>query len=582
MRKITVVYLGFLSILLPLKFASMAMMPEATCYFPAEMWEYIIVTFPAPALGIAGGIGFLLSLAAYGRDLLEKKICHNWSLWAWLAAFGLSFLGFCNASMGDYSLMATAHIAGFISYALSIYIYWQSDERVLNRVFAWWTIGLLLVLMSGLYQYFVGFDDQIAFYYSESGAAANVDNIDMTSKMAERRIFATFGGCNVLAGYLLLTGAIGFYIMYCWGGKFAPADKSRIVFCGVLLAAWLFVLLNTGSRAALAAFGGTVIYTLFWLKIKTRYKIAGALLIVLGIAGLIMLSVFFGRTFGSFTERIGYWRTSALMMLENWYAGSGWGDFFIDNMRFRIIDLEETARGPHNLFLIFGCSCGVFAMLAVMAAVITGLLNASIEFCREKSLRNCAVMLSTAMFLLHSMLDINFQIGASMAIFCTLTVMAAENFKTFEMNRICKCILAASGIIISVYGMYNAYKLIDAEKSYDIFKTQIHTALTKHTLTPADIIKSFEDVEKKRPDSALHHADMYNYFVMMRMEQHALSYLNTAIQRSPERAGYYFYRACFMVRQGRDFEALQDLEKARLLYPNNKKYREFEEKLKKL
>ena len=580
LRKITVFYLGFLSVLLPLKFATLAMMPEASCYFPAELWEYIIVTLPSPALGIAGGAGLLLSIAAFGREFWRKNISHNWSLWAWLAAFLLAFIGFFNASMSDYPVMATAHIAGFLAYMSGIYLYLQSDEHSKSKLLTWWASGLLLVLASGLYQYFIGFDEQLAFYYSESGAAANIDNIDMSSKMAERRIFATFSGCNVLAGYLLLTGAIGFYIMYKWSGKFAPADKSRILFCGILTAALLFVLLNTGSRGALAAIGGTVIYTLFWLKIKTKYKISGALLIVLGIAGLIMLSVCFGRTFGSFTERIGYWRTSALMMAENWYAGSGWGDFFIDNMRFRVIDLEETARGPHNLFLIFGCSCGVFAMLAVMAAVIIGLLNASISFLREKNMENSVIMFSIAMFSLHSMLDVNFQIGASMAIFCTLTVIGADGFKSFAMNKICKAAMFLIMIFISIYGIYNSKKLIDAEKSYDFFKTQIHTSLSKRTVTPADVLAAYDDVESKRPGSAFHPVDLYNYFSMLGMNQNALPYLELAIKRSPERAGYYYYRAMFMARQGRKLEALHDIHKARKLYPHSQKYREFEENLK--
>ena len=153
---------------------------------------------------------------------------------------------------------------------------------------------------------------------------------------------------------------------------------------------------------------------LFLLNIKKKYKIAGAVIMLAAVCRLIFSSVYFGRTFGSFTERIGYWRTAFLMMKENWYIGSGWGDFFVDNMRFRVIDLDETARGPHNLFLIFGCSCGIFAMLAVMFASLWALYNASMKFYHEKNMLNCAVIVSLAGFLIHAMLDVNFQIPASM------------------------------------------------------------------------------------------------------------------------------------------------------------------------
>jgi tetratricopeptide (TPR) repeat protein len=178
------------------------------------------------------------------------------------------------------------------------------------------------------------------------------------------------------------------------------------------------------------------------------------------------------------------------------------------------------------------------------------------------------------------MLDVNFQIGASMAIFCTLTIIGADGIKSFAMNKICKTLMFLIMIFISIYGIYNSKKLIDAEKSYDFFKTQIHTSLSKRTITPADVLTAYSDVESKRPGSAFHPMDMYNYFSVLGMTQEALPYLELAIKRSPERAGYYYYRALFMAKHGRKLEALQDIRQARQLYPNNKKYHEFEENLK--
>ena len=167
LQKITVFYLGFLSIILPLKFASLTMMPEATSYFPAELWEYLIINFPGASTGMATGTGLMLSMIAFGGEFFQRKIFLNWTLVAWLAAFSLSLLGFFNASTGDYPLMATAHIAGFLSYGLSMYIYCITHENSFQRILTWWTVGVLLVLAAGLQQYFQGFDDQLAFYYSE-------------------------------------------------------------------------------------------------------------------------------------------------------------------------------------------------------------------------------------------------------------------------------------------------------------------------------------------------------------------------------------------------------------------------------
>lgn len=581
LQKITVFYLGFLSMILPLKFASLVMMPEATGYFPSELWEYLIVNFPGMSAGVATGIGLLLTITAFGGEFFRRKICLNWSLIGWILAFAASNIGFFNASTYDYPLMATTHIAAFLAYAFSIYIYFKTNDDVFERILCWWTVGLLLVLANGLYQYFLGFDEQLAFYYSESGRAANIDNVDLSAKMVERRIFATFGGSNVLAGFLMLTGAIGFYIMYQWAGNFAPPKQSRFLLCGIFSAAALWVLINTGSRGALAAGGGALIYALFYLNIDRKYKISGVLIMLLLIGMLIFSSIFFGRTFGSFTERLGYWRSAFLMMGENWYSGSGWGDFFVDNMRFRIIDLEETARGPHNLFLIFGCSCGVFAMLAVMFASLWALYRASLKFLREKTFLNCVIMLALAAFLIHAMLDVNFQIAASMGIFCTLTLFAADDGE-FELKfSINKAALYVFFVLIALYAILNSVILTQGEKAYDKFKTDIHMTLRENKFTTAHIMQDYLEVEKYRPYSPFHAMDMYYYFSALNNNDSALEYLEIALKRSPERAGYYYAAAAFYLRQGNIAKAAEYIKTARKLYPRSKKYRVFEENLKK-
>ena len=134
LQKITVFYLGFLSIVLPLKFASLTMMPEATSYFPEELWEYLIVNCPGTSTGMATGIGLLLSMLAFGQDFFQKKIYCNWSVVGWILAFIFSMAGFINASTLDYPLMATTHTAAFLSYALSIYIYSQTDENTIQKI----------------------------------------------------------------------------------------------------------------------------------------------------------------------------------------------------------------------------------------------------------------------------------------------------------------------------------------------------------------------------------------------------------------------------------------------------------------
>lgn len=582
LQKIAVAALGILTVLLPLKFTSLCMMPEATGYFPQELWEYIFVNFSSSSLGMASGTVFLLMLVSFARELQKKTLKLNYVMLGWIIVLGLSFIGFINASMGDYPRMATSHIAGFIAYAASVYIYINSREDAVENVYFWLMCGLMITLVVALHQHFWGFDEQLKFYYSEDGAAANVGNQDLSIKLNERRIFSTYGGSSLYAGYLLLAGGFGVFFMHKYGGLFKPENASRAILHAIFGVIILFVLVNTGSRAAIAAIAGAVVFSLFFLKIDRKYKIGVAVFIIVGGIGLILLSTLFGRNFGSFAERIGYWRTSFLMMRENWYAGSGWGDFFIDNMRFRIIDLDETARGPHNLFLIFGCSCGVFAMFGIMFVSLYGLWCSGVKFYRSRKMIDFILLFSLAAFLLHSMLDVNFQSSSSMAVFAALTIIAGENTTAVEMRNPLKYVFMLIMAVISVFAIVTSYNLTDAEKKFDIFKTRVHQSLKEGKFTPQEVLESFNEVEKCRPWSSFHHSDFAVYLMHIPYFRHeAEKYINIAVMRAPERPAVYMLKGRYEFERGNTKAALENISIARKIYPRSKKFREYEEKVKK-
>ena len=219
-------------------------------------------------------------------------------------------------------------------------------------------------------------------------------------------------------------------------------------------------------------------------------------------------------------------------------------------------------------------------MLAVMFASLWGLYKASMKFYREKNMLNCAVMISLAGFLIHAMLDVNFQIPASMAIFCTLTMIAADE-KNEQDNRSSKIALYISCSLILLTAITYSYRLTAGEKAFDDFKIMIHQSLREDKFTTAQIVQSYNTVEKYRPYSPFHAMDMYHYFFARRMFYDALPYLKKAIERSPERAGYYYSHAFYMNTTGNQSEALKSIQKALELYPNSQKYRHFEDFLKK-
>ena len=249
-------------------------------------------------------------------------------------------------------------------------------------------------------------------------------------------------------------------------------------------------------------------------------------------------------------------------------------------MRFRIIDLDETARGPHNIFLIFGCSCGIFAMLAVMFASLWGLYKASMKFYREKNLCNIVIMISIAGFLLHGMLDVNFQVAASMGIFTSLTMICAEEAK-IKVNKYSKFAFYLACSIIMICAIISSYRLTAGEKALDKLKNDIHKALRENNLTTWQIVQDYNEVEKYRPYSPFHALDMYHYYFAKRMYREALPYLDKAIDRSPECAGNYYSKAVYMLTIGDLAGAEKNIDIALKLYPMSQKYRKFKEILKK-
>ena len=59
-------FVVLLAFLLPLKFGSLAVMPEAAGFFPEDWFSWIIINWPANSFGIFSGMALLAVLAAFG------------------------------------------------------------------------------------------------------------------------------------------------------------------------------------------------------------------------------------------------------------------------------------------------------------------------------------------------------------------------------------------------------------------------------------------------------------------------------------------------------------------------------------
>ncbi len=563
-KSFTKFYLLFLTFLLPIKFGTLAIMPETTGYFSENYLDYLFVNFPNNSFGIFSGIGLLLAVSCFGI-----KIKNSLNLILFIALAFISLLGIFNASTLDYVYLSLGHIFGVVSYIISIYLLVNYDKKTLDRFYDLIAISAIITLLVGVYQYFIGFDEMIEFYKSQEKGALEVD---LTNKLMERRIYSTFGGCNVYAGYLLLILGIAIIRINKFSEFFSPQKLSqKVLLGGVFAVLYIFVIFNTGSRAVIAGVGGAFTVMIFLSKISKKYKITFAVLLFFMMGSGIWLTQFIGRNFASFTERLGYAKSSLIMMYNHIFLGSGWGDFMVDNQKYRFIISNEAARDPHNIFLSFGSSAGIFAFLIIVGCFLVPIVALTIKYYRSRNIKDGVILFSLIAFTIHTMLDVDYQIPAIFALIgAILITLNLDEEKVITEKIPLKIFLLIIGF--SAFGL--AYYNTLAEKKYDDFLMSIQNRASIY-----EVEKKYKEVEKIKPYSPFHKINMYKYLLYIYrnplMAKKALPYLEKAIEKSPERSGYYKYLSEYYSNIEKDMEKSQKyLKKSIELAP----YTEFLEK----
>ena len=112
-----------LSFLLPLKFGIFAGLPEATAFFPEDLFSYLVINWPATAFGLLTAPALLLCLAAF-PDACGRYRSQAW-IFALLWSAGLllgALPGLCGISSWDFAVLQFNHFGGIGCYALAVYL----------------------------------------------------------------------------------------------------------------------------------------------------------------------------------------------------------------------------------------------------------------------------------------------------------------------------------------------------------------------------------------------------------------------------------------------------------------------------
>src|SRR5262249_53774109 len=77
-----------------------------------------------------------------------------------------------------------------------------------------------------------------------------------------------------------------------------------------------------------------------------------------------------GKSGNTVAQRLEYWRTTWQMIAERPWLGVGPGNFGENYTRLMPASSEEKIKDPHNFALEMWATCGLFAMVALLAALV--------------------------------------------------------------------------------------------------------------------------------------------------------------------------------------------------------------------
>ena len=370
-----------LTMLMPIKFASFVSAPEGGALYWSDPVSLLVIAWPLPVFMMAAAELFLLTLWS-GTVRKDMALCPPLLKYGalWMVLGGVSCLGLADASCMGYPTQMIAHTLSLACYAMSLAILLSGRRDFAKALIGALVLGGVLSLCSGMYQYWCGFDALREHVQAQSAAAGrDIVNENMAIRIGEARVQADFNSCNVYGAYL--AALLPFLTVLFWrfgNERVSPPKLSRRLFGGLAFAVTLFLLVKTDSRGAVFSLLAACAAVFFFSRLPRKWKIAGAGLLFLGVAGLVAM-VAFGRGALSMFVRFDYVQAAARMMLKHPLTGTGWGDFLHDYPILRLWHDKEAPHSPHNMLMLFGSQCGIAGFLAALAV----LAYPVVEACRQ-------------------------------------------------------------------------------------------------------------------------------------------------------------------------------------------------------
>jgi hypothetical protein len=579
-----------ITFLLPLKFGSIAAVPEVAGFYPKQLLAWLIVTWPVYCFPIIAGGLLLSALSCFQlpRQQTLKPSFTTLGLWLLLPIVGT--IGFINASVMDFPIIETIHLTGIVAWGAAIWLILANRPDYRHYFYIAFLASVAVTLLLSLEQYHSGFADTREFIRAQELRTGVNVNSDIDNVLNHPRVFGPFGLCNSLAAHLLLTVPLCLALLWQWCGKIDPPKISRAIFIIPFTLTALFVLYLTGSRAALLAIISAIAIFALLLPLNKKIKILTIIVGLTGCIGGVIAMKYYGRTFASITVRIDYLLRSAEIFLKHPWAGSGWGDFFHDYMKIKTIFHKEAPHTPHNIIMAFASQTGIAGLIASVTALLYPMVyGAKKIFNAKQSILETAIMPKSMILLgliawtIHSMADINLQVPGTMA-----TVMLLVIILTLPSNELKPSLNDGSStlsmkiawrlIAVAVAGvaLYGGIKLMKFDYTMSILSAKCDgRTKTKEEffkIQPNEIMKNLKQCTELAPYSPYPYRITAMFMANRGYIQQAQALYLEALKRSPERPSIYFQLYRLNRATGNHTVAIEYLVKAVNMFPKNEKY----------
>lgn len=577
--------------ILPLKFASLAALPESPLFYPDNPFAWIIISWPTILFYMLAGL-LLLAVTILLPPVKFRKTPAMIFAFLWIFLAPVSLIGMINASSYEYVIYQVTHIFGIACFIMTIYRLLENNPSLKNLYIGAAVLGIFFSCFDGVYQLTTGFEETKKYVYEqESASAVKAIEGNLKQRLEENRVFAAFSLCNSFAAHLILMIPLCFWALWRFCGTVDPPKTARMIFIPPFMILMLAMLYFTGSRAAILAFVASIAITFLFAAPNKRvrnYILLSMPFIAAG--GLLFIYLFKG--FPSVSVRVDYYYSAFKMFLNHPFIGTGWGDFFHEYMKIKMTPLsDEAPHTPHSIVMSFASQTGIIGLTAALLALfypaylLLKKLTADAKNKNYLTLNN-AVFMGFFAWALHSLTDINLQVAATVCTAVLLLILAglpeqetaAESipFQNRKSSMLFPVFFIVIAISLSIVTIANSDKLIRHELAFyklqNLCDLKFKTKEDLAKITVADVKEQLKECVEIAPWSAFVWANAADFMMYKNLPYAAEDYYKEASKRSPERPSFYYRLYLIQNYLGKKQEAEINYQKAVELFPNNPKY----------